>query len=209
MRLRHQSLHRLLSSPAGPPFDRATRRLVSAQLWLYGALSLHAALAAAAGSLIGGLPLSLAVCALCASGAAVAWRSRLAYAQLMMPIGCLHLLLTLLHLLPMAKQRARLRFGLRDLALPAVMHAVALVLAFLGTRKVAAAMRASAGARRRAPPAPFMRPLQCAAASTLMPAGPSASGISWRGRDGLDSASLSETGMISAPPLLPLSTKEQ
>jgi hypothetical protein len=159
MRVRHDWLRQLLLAPSGPPMSGELRLACEMQLGAYGLLLLQADAAHARGQLIGGLWLSVAVILMCVLCVSVAWRSRPSFAQLMMPVGALHLLLAVLHALPMTNSRSRNRFGWLGLPVPAALHLLLLVLAARALRAAAATGAAAAkkAANRRAPPAPFMR----------------------------------------------------
>jgi hypothetical protein len=208
MRLRHDVLKKALAAPAGPPLDGRIRRTCMLQLSVHGLLLAHGLAAHIHSTLIGGLWLSVGVTGMCVLCVCTAWRSRLAFAQLMMPIAALHLLLSAMHLAPLARPGARQRFGWLGLAPPTVLHGLSLYLAVRAAGAVAAAAAAAArdtGApRRRRPPAPFMRLSQSHQEPSRHGPAPARSGMARRSRAMPDSASgMLGAGMMSAPPLVP------
>jgi len=166
MRLRHDMLNQLVHAAAGAPVDAVTRRHSFLQLGLNGLLLAQAVTAHSRERLVGGLGLSAGVIALSVLCALTVWRSRPAYAQLMRPVSVLHLLLCLLHAAPLCRARARLRFGVLGLAVPALLHLLLFALALRAMWMVATGMAAGGVAtaasrgRRPRPDAPFMRTSQ-------------------------------------------------
>jgi hypothetical protein len=201
MRLRHAVLQKVLTSPAGPPFNGSIRWTCTLQLSIYSLLLVHALAAHTRGSLVGGLGLSVSVACMCMLCVSTAWRSRLVYAQLMMPIAALHLLLSVLHLAPLARSTARRRFGWLGLVLPAVLHGLSLYLAVRAAAGVAVAApaRYTGAPRRSRPAAPFMRPSHGHPMRSLL-AAPARSGVARR--VGNSSAGMFGAGLMSAPPLV-------
>lgn len=198
-------LQKVLTSAAGPPLHGKIRRACVIQLSIHGLLLVHALVAHNHGALIGGLGLSMSVTGMCVLCVCTAWRSRFVFAQLMMPIAALHLLLSALHLAPLTRPPARQRFGSLGLALPAVLHGLLLCLAVRAAAAVAdaAAARDVGAPRRRRPAAPFMRLSHGHLVPSLYGPAPARNGMTRRGGAMPDSPSdVLGAGMKSAPPLV-------
>mmetsp|Transcript_24745 Transcript_24745/g.79519 ORF Transcript_24745/g.79519 Transcript_24745/m.79519 type:complete len:197 (-) Transcript_24745:255-845(-) len=160
MRLRHDWIEQLLLAPSGPPMSRALQAICVRQLTCYGLLLLQLYAAWARGQLVGHPSVGASLAGLCAGCVGVAWRSRPAFAQLMAPVALLHLVIAALHALPLLRWAARQRFGFLGLAVPALLHFVAAVLAAMGLQAAASAGAVAARrVERREPPAPFSRSL--------------------------------------------------